>query len=185
MTDPSQADVIHQERQGVPTWAVGICAAVGVMMLTALASVGVKVASSGLHGRTDLVFLVAVLVVSELALFAFLSGMKITVTRQMLTVAFGSLPLRLKLPISDVEWCRPITYKPLRDFGGWGIKYGKGGLKAWTGKGNLGLLVLLKDGRKYLIGSDDPETLAGAMRVAGTEIRPMADSLQEGLDQSA
>jgi len=182
MTDPSQADIIHQERQGVPSWAIGVCLLSGLAMVGALVPLAIKAASKP-HATSGLVVVAAVIVVGELMLVGFLAGLRTTVTRQMLTVTFGSLPLRLKLPIPDIEWCRAVTYTPLRDFGGWGIKYGRGGLKAWTGKGNLGLLVLLKDGRKYLIGSDDPETLAGAMRVAGAEVRPMADSLQEGLGQ--
>ena len=54
------------------------------------------------------------------------------------------------------------TYKPIRQFGGWGIR-GSGKHRAFSVKGNRGVELSLKDGRHILIGSQNPEDLALAI----------------------
>lgn len=66
-------------------------------------------------------------------------------------------PKRYKF--SEIEKAEEITYHPLRDFGGWGIRYGKG-MWAYTAFGNRGVLILLKNGKRFLLGSQKPEELA-------------------------
>jgi len=57
------------------------------------------------------------------------------------------------------------TYRPIRDYGGWGIRYGRGG-KAYNVSGNRGVMLELSDGRSLLIGSQKPEDMAGAIGLA-------------------
>jgi hypothetical protein len=57
------------------------------------------------------------------------------------------------------------TYRPIRDYGGWGIRYGRGG-KAYNVSGNRGVMLELSDGQKLLIGSQKPEELANAISLA-------------------
>jgi hypothetical protein len=49
------------------------------------------------------------------------------------------------------------TYKPIRDYGGWGLRYSKKNGKAYTVKGNVGLVILLTSGKKVLIGTSQPD----------------------------
>lgn len=58
------------------------------------------------------------------------------------------------LPFSEITKAESITYNPLRDYGGWGIRYGPKG-KAYNVHGNYGVLLTLIDGKKILIGSQD------------------------------
>ncbi|ESA33884.1 hypothetical protein N836_19810 [Leptolyngbya sp. Heron Island J] len=53
-------------------------------------------------------------------------------------------------------------YRPLRDFDGWGIRFGLGG-KAYTVSGNQGVQIVFKDGRRLLIGSQHPDQLVDAI----------------------
>ncbi len=57
------------------------------------------------------------------------------------------------------------TYRPLRDYGGWGVRWGQAG-KAYNVSGNRGVMLDLADGRKLLIGSQNPEQMAEAMGLA-------------------
>jgi hypothetical protein len=57
------------------------------------------------------------------------------------------------------------TYKPIRDYGGWGIRYGRGG-KAYNVSGNRGVMLELSGGERLLIGSQKPEDLANAISLA-------------------
>ena len=54
------------------------------------------------------------------------------------------------------------TYRPVRDYGGWGIRWGRDG-KAYIIVGNEGLQLLLGDGEKILIGSQRPQELEAAL----------------------
>jgi hypothetical protein len=56
------------------------------------------------------------------------------------------------------------TYKPIREYGGWGIRCsftGKG--RAYNISGNQGVQLVLTNGRKLLIGSQKPDELAAAI----------------------
>lgn len=57
-------------------------------------------------------------------------------------------------------------YSPLGEYGDWGIRRGRGG-RAYNVKGNRGVRLVLRTGKKVLIGSRYPERLITAIR-AGT-----------------
>ena len=51
-------------------------------------------------------------------------------------------------------------YSPLSEYGGWGIRYGLGGKgKAFNISGNRGLQLVMKNGKKILIGTGRAEEL--------------------------
>jgi len=55
-------------------------------------------------------------------------------------------------------------YKPVKEYGGWGIKFGSGRIgKAYNVKGNIGMQLLLKSGKKVLFGTQRPDAFNHAM----------------------
>jgi hypothetical protein len=70
-----------------------------------------------------------------------------------------------RIPADSLVKFAPHTYSPIRDYGGWGIRYGRGG-KAYNVSGNRGIMLELTDGQRLLIGSQKPEDLAEAMGLA-------------------
>ena len=70
----------------------------------------------------------------------------------------------------EVESFEARTYRPVRDYGGWGIRSGPGG-KAYNVSGNRGLQLGLRGLRsgQVLIGSQRPEELATAVESAMAE----------------
>lgn len=57
-------------------------------------------------------------------------------------------------------------YKPLQEYGGWGLKYGPGGT-AYNVSGNMGLqLILHKNNKRILLGTQQPDELSLALRKA-------------------
>lgn len=72
---------------------------------------------------------------------------------------------RLQIPFDSLVKSEVITYHPLRDYGGWGIRYGPEG-KAFNVSGDRGVLLELKNGEKILIGSHQPEQLASLLKLA-------------------
>ena len=67
------------------------------------------------------------------------------------------------IPYESIASFQARTYKAIREYGGWGIRWGREG-KAYIVSGNEGLQLLLNDGRKVLIGSQRPQELEAAVR---------------------
>jgi len=67
-----------------------------------------------------------------------------------------------KIPFEDIRRCEVRTYSPIREFGGWGIRYGRKA-KAYNVSGNRGVQLELSNGKRLLIGSQRPEELARAI----------------------
>ena len=86
------------------------------------------------------------------------------VTPTDLRVWFGWIPTyRRMLAIDTVRSVEVVTYRPIADYGFWGIRSGKDGEKALIARGNRGVRLELADGSKLLIGSQKPELLAAAI----------------------
>jgi hypothetical protein len=60
----------------------------------------------------------------------------------------------------DITSCRAVTYRPIKEYGGWGIRFGRKG-KAYNVYGNEGVQLELTDATPLLIGSQRHEELAG------------------------
>ena len=71
-------------------------------------------------------------------------------------------PLMLKpriIPWEDINKLYLRQYQSLEEFGGWGVRIGVGERYAYNVKGNIGLQLELKDGKKILIGTNNPVVL--------------------------
>jgi len=55
-------------------------------------------------------------------------------------------------------------YKPIMEYGGWGIRYSLRNGKAYNVSGNRGVQLVLGNGKKLLIGSQKADELAAAIR---------------------
>lgn len=82
-----------------------------------------------------------------------------------ITLRYRGLLKTRTVPISTVRSARARTYRPLLEYGGWGIKYG---LKGWVYnvRGQEGVQLELNDARPLLIGSQRAEELAEAITSA-------------------
>ena len=73
-------------------------------------------------------------------------------------------PLRSKiLPYSAIRYCQARTYKPLSEFGGWGLKYGRSGW-AYTILGDQGVQLIMDNDKRILIGSQNADALEQAIK---------------------
>ncbi len=74
-----------------------------------------------------------------------------------LYIRFFPLSHRIIL-FEDIRSCEVRGYRPIKEFGGWGIRYGRGG-KAYNISGDRGVQLELSEGKPLLIGSQKPEEL--------------------------
>lgn len=77
------------------------------------------------------------------------------------------LPFHLKercIPASDIATWEAITYQPILEYGGWGIRYGAKS-NAYNVHDNRGVLLKRHNNRPLLIGSQNPDGLASALSI--------------------
>lgn len=77
-------------------------------------------------------------------------------------------------PIEGIEKIEVVSYKPLREYGGWGLRIGKNGV-AYSVSGKQGILITFKEPQKLfigkhktlLVGTQKPEAWREAIKAAG------------------
>lgn len=110
---------------------------------------------NGLIVSLSLVILLFLLV---FLLFAFA---KLTTVIDKSGIAYKFFPFHFKfhqISWDKIENFEVVTYKPLKDYGGWGIRIGRKG-KAFNVSGNKGLQLQMKSGKNILIGTQNETEL--------------------------
>ena len=90
--------------------------------------------------------------------------LEVQVTRT--DLRFRMFPLHIQwreVPLATIVKAEAVTYRPILEYGGWGIRIGKKGW-AYNVSGNRGVQVTLEDGKSFLLGSLQPERLATAIQ---------------------
>lgn len=63
----------------------------------------------------------------------------------------------------DIVEAEARKYRPLAEYGGWGMRWGIGG-QCWNVSGDVGVQLVLRNGKRVLIGSLESEELARRIR---------------------
>ena len=66
------------------------------------------------------------------------------------------------IPWDQIRSVETRTYRPIRDFGGWGVRWAAKGI-VFHARGNRGVRLVLSSGERVLIGSQRPDDLAHAI----------------------
>ena len=70
-----------------------------------------------------------------------------------------------RYPYENISSYKVREYSPLKEYGGWGIRYGMKGM-AYNVSGNRGVQLEFETGKRLLIGSQRPEELVSQIQVA-------------------
>ncbi len=82
-------------------------------------------------------------------------------------VWFGWIPIyRRVVAVGSIQRLEVVSYRPIADYGGWGIRSGRDGERVLNARGNRGVRLDLADGSRLLIGSQRPEAVAVALERA-------------------
>jgi hypothetical protein len=84
--------------------------------------------------------------------------------RLVLRSGFGFPLLRLK--VAELSNVTVEAVNPMADFGGWGIRRSRQGVRAYLFGGSRGISFERRDGKKYLIACREPERLAAILGAA-------------------
>lgn len=83
-------------------------------------------------------------------------------------VSYRFFPFQLDYKIiawNEIEKAYVRKYNPILDYGGWGLRiglFGKG--RAYNVSGNMGLQLELKNGKKFLLGTQRPEEMEKVLK---------------------
>jgi len=67
-----------------------------------------------------------------------------------------------RIPLNEIRSVEAISYDPVRDYGGYGIRTGRFG-KAYIAGGTRGVRMKLANGATVVVGSQRPEELAAIL----------------------
>jgi len=110
--------------------------------------------------------MIGLAVLGSVALLARVFPMTTVVDDSGIHVRFGPGFLGKRWPLAEVAQAKVVRYAPLREFGGWGYRIGRGGTRAWTVRGRDGVESIMRDGRTVVIGSSRAQDLEAAIRPA-------------------
>jgi hypothetical protein len=90
-------------------------------------------------------------------------SLQVEISEEGLHFKFPPLLVKWKIIAKDeIESFTVRTYRPVSEFGGWGIK-GSSRKMAYNMSGNIGLELVLKNGRKVLFGTQKSQAIKYAM----------------------
>jgi hypothetical protein len=133
----------------------------------------VALATSGDEPHNERVLGAIILAVVGVVIHWMLAGLTVRLYRDDMEMSLGRVPLiRKRVRYEDILDLQSVTYRPLMEFGGWGVRF-RGQKKAWTARGNHAVVLHLSDGTQLYVGSDHAHRLEERIRtVAGTRIGP-------------
>jgi hypothetical protein len=150
----------HEEQQFRQWWLWALLAAAALPVIVVVA----------IRGPVLSVLIVPLLLLAVGALLAF-ARLVVDVDREAVTVAFHFLAPKRRIALSTVRRAQATKYRPLLDYGGYGVRLGFRGW-AFNVSGDEGVLVETNDGSRVMIGSQRPRELEAAIAQAIRERVP-------------
>ncbi len=98
---------------------------------------------------------------------AFIWAVRLSVSVDAAGVSIRYRPVaKRQIPLAEIAEVKVVKYRPIKDFGGWGPRTGRGGVRCFTLSGTDGVELKLTGGDTVLIGSNMPAGLVGAIERA-------------------
>jgi len=161
-------NIIYQEEQKFALWmrwlvylSMGLSVVISVLALTKLPPAD----SPQIRRQIVLGLTVGIGVPIAIAALFLLLELQTEVRPDAIYVRFFPFHIRFKrFAREDLSECYARQYKPILEYGGWGIRYSLRNGRAYNVSGNKGVQLVFSTGKKLLIGSQSPEQLEAAIR---------------------
>jgi hypothetical protein len=149
-----QEKPLFQEKQRFTQWWLWAIITIG--LLTGSYSVYMQYVEGAISKN---IFFIYTLFEAAILLFFVSLRLQTTITKDEIQVLFFPFHWKKrKYPFSTIKKMEVITYSPIGDYGGWGVRFSKNG-KAFNVKGNKGLKLYFNNRKPLLIGTQKPEEL--------------------------
>ena len=94
----------------------------------------------------------------------------VTVHGDQITIRYKPFTTR-RIGFEEIESCEARTYKPIKEYAGWGIKGWSVERMSYSVSGKDGVELTLRDGKRVMIGSRKAQQLAEAIAAGLSESR--------------
>jgi amino acid transporter len=149
-----QETSLFQEKQRFTQW-----------WLWAIITIGLLIGSYSIYMQyvegaiSKNIFFIYTLFEAAILLFFVSLRLQTTITKDEIQVLFFPFHWKKrKYPFSTIKKMEVITYSPIGDYGGWGVRLSANG-KAFNIKGDKGLKLYFNNRKPLLIGTQKPEEL--------------------------
>jgi hypothetical protein len=126
----------------------------GIFVIAIMLVISTVVAVSLFFESTDIVSKIFVVIVLAASfIFFYVMKLEYKITEQ--NIEYKYFPFHRKwksIDRSEVANISFVKYSALKEYGGWGIKYGRKGI-AYNVSGNYGIFVELKSGKTMMLGT--------------------------------
>ncbi len=158
---------IFSERQRFRQWWLWIILFVlpGIFLYGSYRQIILKI-PFGNNPASDTMLLALSAVFILLWLLFFISRLDTEISDKGISVRLYPFQLKKrKIGWNEIEKVYVRKYSPLWEYGGWGYRFGLFGFgRALSVSGNMGIQIVFRNGKKLLIGTNDPEGAAVALR---------------------
>jgi hypothetical protein len=163
---PAQVQEVHfeEEQSFRQTWVWPLMMGVLVLLVVVLGLVLVQAPHQA--GFPQGVIILGIVLLVEMAAAWLVYALKLTVRLDDAGLHIRFFPLvKRDIPLEEIARWEARTYRPILEYGGWGVRYGWKGM-AYNVSGNQGVQLEFTNGKRLLIGSQRPEELAAAISQA-------------------
>lgn len=144
----------YYETQNLRKWYIW-----AIFLVPAIVFTG-GILSGALHGEQQLSMLLAGVVLALLFVLFWFTRLETRIDPEGITIRYFPFQRHYHyVQWSDLEKVYVRTYKPLAEYGGWGLRYSLKNGKAFNISGKNGLQLVFKNGKKILIGTANPDGL--------------------------
>ena len=162
-----QSDIIFYEEQKFSKWIYWlICIMIVISVVVIVVAVKEESAKGNPPDTGEFVWLIIGIVIPIIiaALFAFLK-LETQVRTDGLYIRFFPVHINFRrFAPEDLSEAYARQYKPLWEYGGWGIRYSLRYGRAYNTSGNEGVQLVFNNGKKLLIGSQNAQELEQAIQ---------------------
>jgi hypothetical protein len=168
LTNPD-SNVIFREVQYFRQWWIWLISGITVAEVVVVMTVAILLPAMKEHpghiGSSTIALFAAAVGTAALFMVLLLASHLITEVRSDgLYIKFWPFHLSYrKIPLEDAQKIESVTYDPLGDYGGWGLRGGRA-KRAYNVMGNRGVKITYHDGHSTLIGSQEADELLGCIR---------------------
>jgi hypothetical protein len=161
------AAVVFREEQNFAWWIYAVLGVMAIFAWVAPAWAHPGAGNPGAGKGWEIPIGLAVGLTLPTVLILGVLRMTTEVTPTDVRVWFGWIPTyRHLVPLGNIERLEVVCFRPIADYGFWGVRSGRDGECALIARGNSGVRLYLSDGSRLSIGSQRPEALAVALEKA-------------------
>jgi len=156
---------MYQEYQKIRSWWVQIPVIISSIFCIYICLQQILFNQSLTDNTITDIFVVLIIFIIGIGIPAFVHLVRLETKIQNNNLTIKFWPFHLKpviFQIIHIKNAEAITYNPIKDYGGWGIRYGVKG-KAYNLNGNKGVLLTFKNDQVVLIGSQNHEKLCATI----------------------